>query len=85
VAIYAKRLKHGLVIVNKFGYTVNRNGELSMHPHSCQEGEFPPFELHSMIVDDGFGNWTSAFCEHGCGQTVQVVRPGTFQCSVCGR
>jgi hypothetical protein len=35
-------------------------------------------------ITDGFGNYCDAICDQ-CGQsTMQVLRPGKFQCSECG-
>lgn len=36
------------------------------------------------ILEDGFGNITSIVCSNCGGKTMQVVRPGKFQCVVCG-
>jgi len=35
------------------------------------------------LIDDGYQE-ISAWCPNGCGKTMQVVRPGSFQCSECG-
>jgi hypothetical protein len=35
-------------------------------------------------ITDGFGSAISPFCPNGCGRTMQVVRPGQFQCYKCG-
>ncbi len=34
-------------------------------------------------ITDDFGSTISAWCPNGCGKTMQVVRPGKFQCSEC--
>lgn len=36
------------------------------------------------IVSDGFGNTWSAFCPTCKNKTMQIVRPGKVQCSMCG-
>jgi len=36
------------------------------------------------VVEDGFGSAVSVFCPKCGGKTMQVVRPGKFQCGVCG-
>ena len=36
------------------------------------------------IIDDGFGNTCSAWCPTCKRKSMQVVRPGKFQCSYCG-
>ena len=35
------------------------------------------------IIYDGFGSSTSIVCPNCSGRTMQVVRPGDFQCSEC--
>ncbi len=35
------------------------------------------------LISDDYQS-TSAWCPNGCGKTMQVVRPGKFQCAVCG-
>ena len=35
-------------------------------------------------LEDGFGNYCSVICEQCQQHTMQVVRPGKFQCSECG-
>lgn len=36
------------------------------------------------IIDDGFGNICSAWCPTCKRKSMQVVRPGKFQCGYCG-
>lgn len=35
------------------------------------------------LIEDGFGNYTSLYCLKCLRPTMQVVRPGSFQCSKC--
>jgi len=35
------------------------------------------------LISDDYQS-ISAWCPNGCGKTMQVVRPGKFQCSECG-
>lgn len=41
-------------------------------------------EKEQVFLDDGFGNRCSIICPE-CGRpTMQIVRPGKFQCAECG-
>ena len=44
---------------------------------------FPAPDL-SNCISDGFGSSISAWCPMCGGKTMQVVRPGKFQCTKCG-
>lgn len=35
------------------------------------------------MIEDGFGNSISAYCPQCGGRTMQIVRPGKFQCWEC--
>lgn len=35
------------------------------------------------LIEDGFGNHTSLYCLKCLRPTMQVVRPGSFQCARC--
>lgn len=42
------------------------------------------FLLDDNMIDDGFGNSWSKTCPMCHMQTMQIVRPGKVQCSICG-
>ena len=43
---------------------------------------WPTVQLSEMI-DDGYGNYVSAYCAQCHQKTMEVVRPGKFQCTEC--
>lgn len=48
-----------------------------------QEITTPQWRKDDDLITDDYQS-ISAWCPNGCGKTMQVVRPGKFQCSVCG-
>lgn len=43
------------------------------------------FGCNCWVIKDGFGNEASKFCPICFQPTVEVVRPGKFQCSFCNK
>lgn len=59
------------------GYGVQQTGNppAAMHPTGCNPAE---------ELSDGFGSAVSVVCPECGNPSMQVVRPGSFRCSVCG-
>jgi len=69
--------------VNEFNNIFARNISGHQSFDSCID-EIENFVLDETVIDDGFGNSWSKTCPMCHMQTMQIVRPGKVQCSICG-
>ncbi len=72
-----------ITLQGKSGKMYSLIGILSAHVALMQSKGTPAHGMADEMIDDGFGNWWSAYCPKCTRKSMVVVRPGKVQCPYC--